>query len=67
MGDWGDYIGEKYEEYMAENCTCAKSDCECPCMSFEKFSEEHLHDLQSYWDNYPYDEAEVLTNELCHF
>lgn len=49
MFDWADYISEQYEEYMAENCTCSSSDEECTCMSFEKFSDSHMQDLQEYW------------------
>lgn len=50
MGDWADYISEQYEDYMAQNCTCHRSDEECTCLSFEAFEEEYLQNLRDAWE-----------------
>ena len=50
MDDWADHISELYEEYMAQNCTCHRSDDECNCMSFEAFQEDYIQTLREAWE-----------------
>jgi hypothetical protein len=65
MFDWADYITEQYEDYMAQNCICDRSEDPCPCMKFEEF--EHLHILsvkESYADSL-YEEQQMAIE--CQF
>jgi hypothetical protein len=49
MDDWADYISEQYEYYMAQNCTCARSDDDCNCMTFKQFEANYIKHLQDQW------------------
>lgn len=57
MDNWDDYILEQYEIYIAENCTCASSDEDCPCMSLARFSDHHFKELEDYWAQQAYDDC----------
>ncbi len=48
MDKWDEYVSEQYEEYMAQNCTCATSDEECPCMTLQQFNNYCLDQLEEY-------------------
>lgn len=62
MSDWPDHMIKQYEEqkereytwqlyedYMAQNCTCDRSEDDCEAMTFEQFEANYIKDLQDQW------------------
>lgn len=48
MYDESEYLLDQYHLYMEQNCTCATSEDECLCMTFEQFSMRYIEQQQEW-------------------
>jgi hypothetical protein len=62
------YLELQYEQYIEQNCTCASSDEECPCYTFDQFCEMHIQQLKNEWAEILYQEQQdVREFAECQF
>lgn len=45
----------QYENYLANHCSCDRSDDVCMCLSFEDFCIEHIIELKDAWGQLIYE------------
>lgn len=50
MYEESEYLLEQYHLYVDQNCTCASSEDDCLCLTYEQFSMRHVQELQQEWE-----------------
>lgn len=58
MYDESEYLLEQYHLYVEKSCTCATSEDDCPCVTYERFCQQYIQELQHEWE-------EIVGEELA--